>query len=695
MRLQIIHVAARPLVAAFLVAHFLAFPLAVQAQSRGHQLELRLDGELGRPDRQATSAGQSTPILPVLLGITSLGNRVERTRIEVDAWDKANLALESHLEERKKHLLDLRDFVQYQDGAIDVLQSQTQMMEKLAGQPRATAVAAPQLIGSAPVEMPSASFYGLPVGSPYLDGGMLVIIVALLGWALFLKSRARDQEQSVRRAVSVAYPSPSAELEDATEPPPSPERPESDKDVLSLFRQYDRAAAALVTSIGAGAVADEHRDRLKRVLSAVSKKDEFLAEAEALAAEAGDDESRRWLEQMRTDSTGAAPTPEQSTLIMSAERMDEIAPSDKSSLNFTKPPTKRASNSRALKEVDTLIAFENYDQASTLLNKLLDDAPDNPEYRLRLLHILSAAGETEATAEQEEILAAMMDGPLSETLHRVRSIGKDLLPGHPLFQDVRQGAQNADDTSSEVVPGIDVRSSEDGSKAEASGTTDLDPSLSGEPEPSSAQPLDEGLDDFMNAAFNAQSSAADHALFEASELSLDLELNEGGTLPAGDEISEDSGEEHVFELFQDDDAANEASVAVGESESPVDEPLELSLEEDAQAPAPDSGGDEIEFALDMDEEFDTAEVETAMSLYFSEDLEEADASVDTVPADTLRASRTIEDADATVDTVTADTLGASKTSEKPDDDYGATVFQLRELEAKPKAKGKPEQHPDS
>lgn len=102
------------------------------------------------------------------------------------------------------------------------------------------------------------------------------------------------------------------------------------------------------------------------------------------------------------------------------------------------PPSPPApvSTANALREVDTLIAFESYEEAARLLEELVATNPDNPEYRLRRLHVERELGNADASAEDERLLAAMMDGPLSDTLNRVRDIGRGLLPGHPLFDEV-------------------------------------------------------------------------------------------------------------------------------------------------------------------------------------------------------------------------------------------------------------------
>ena len=104
-------------------------------------------------------------------------------------------------------------------------------------------------------------------------------------------------------------------------------------------------------------------------------------------------------------------------------------------------PMRGHADADALLEVDTLLAFENYDQAEALLQKLLADLPENPEYRLRLLHARQMRGEEAESANDEALLAEMMDGPLSETIARVREVGRDMLPGHHLFTSPEHEAE--------------------------------------------------------------------------------------------------------------------------------------------------------------------------------------------------------------------------------------------------------------
>ena len=95
----------------------------------------------------------------------------------------------------------------------------------------------------------------------------------------------------------------------------------------------------------------------------------------------------------------------------------------------------KAADPEALTEVDNLIATGDLTKAKQLLTELTRGNEDNPEYRVRLLHVDSTLGDSATASEQEQILAKMSEGVLSDTRSRIKEIGRGLLPGHPLFDD--------------------------------------------------------------------------------------------------------------------------------------------------------------------------------------------------------------------------------------------------------------------
>ena len=412
---------------------------------------------------------------------------------------------------------------------------------------------------------------------------MVAVIVILLTWTLYLRGQLRNTDQAVTVAplAGGGRQAPVMEVDEAlsvsnemTMDVPGEELT-SEKDMVDLLHDYDRAAAALITSVGAGAVPEEHRARLKSVLAGVSKKEEFLAEASALA------------DNSHLDGNAAKPgdrdaDPARQTVIMHAmetAESEELAPADPTEIpeaDARRTPT----NTAILKEVDTLIAFENYEQASDLLNQLLDEAPANPEYRLRLLHILSAGGQTEASAEQEEILAAMMDGPLSETLHRVRRIGRDLLPGHPLFAGPDEQTDAPGEAEFDADPVFDITFSEE-DEEEQGPSADFDPLEESGAEVAAApvaeiESVDDDLDDFMKSAFDEPVSEDDGSATQGSDEGFDLAMDSAES--SGDEAGDG---ELSFDREMSDGAEGEVPVPA-DIDNEFDVLLDELLQEDAE-----------------------------------------------------------------------------------------------------------------
>lgn len=554
----------------------------------------------------------------------------------------------AHLDEREGHLADLQAFVDRQNGTIKILTHQVEAMATLAQTPVSTVVAAAPASSAGSqtsVPVPPRSFYGVPLGSPYIEGGMVLVIVILLTWSLYLRGRVRtaDQVVSVGPMVGGGRQAPVMEADDVqsdvtlTDPRETTvdgpvEEPNQKKDMAGLLHDYDRAAAALITSVGAGPVPEEHRARLKRVLAGVSEKEEFLAEASALA----DD----WDGDAAGNLGDEDVDPANQTIIMhaaepaSSAEMDNAEPTE-----IPESDTKKTSTDTAmLKEVDTLIAFENYEQASELLNQLLDEAPANPEYRLRLLHILSAGGQTEASAEQEEILAAMMDGPLSETLHRVRRIGRDLLPGHPLFMGSDEQPEAAGEAKFDTDPVFDITFSEE-DEEEQTAPADFDPleetdAAAPAPPVVDVESVDEDLDDFMKSAFDTPT-------------------------PDGDEPT---GQDEGFDLAMDSETSAQ-SEGEGPLSADIDNEFDVLLDELLQEDAENAG--KTEDSLSLEPPADGQAVDDDDNL-FNDMLELTLDDPQDAPASTVSYPNPESDTDDET----------PKPASGPEDDAGNTIFKI-------------------
>ena len=159
-----------------------AFGLATTSPS-AQELDLELERELGRL-QPADSKENVSEFLPMLLGVTNISHRIQEAEHEAAGWQIANQVLESHLEARERHLTDLRVFVDRQNGAIDALEKKAANMQRLVSQPKPVAA-----VTALTVEAAADDLYGVPLGSPYLAGGLLGVIAVLLAWTLGLRSR--------------------------------------------------------------------------------------------------------------------------------------------------------------------------------------------------------------------------------------------------------------------------------------------------------------------------------------------------------------------------------------------------------------------------------------------------------------------------------------------------------------------------
>jgi len=93
-------------------------------------------------------------------------------------------------------------------------------------------------------------------------------------------------------------------------------------------------------------------------------------------------------------------------------------------------------DARTLREVDTMLAFEAFEQAASALADVVNRGLANPEYRVRLFCVENRLGNTVHAGAEEVLRRVLLNGPASDNLIRALEIGRSLLPGHPLFQGV-------------------------------------------------------------------------------------------------------------------------------------------------------------------------------------------------------------------------------------------------------------------
>ncbi len=86
-------------------------------------------------------------------------------------------------------------------------------------------------------------------------------------------------------------------------------------------------------------------------------------------------------------------------------------------------------DARTLREVDTMLAFEAFEQAASALADVVNRGLAHPEYRVRLFCVENRLGNTVHAGAEEELRRVLLTGPASDNLIRALEIGRSLLPG--------------------------------------------------------------------------------------------------------------------------------------------------------------------------------------------------------------------------------------------------------------------------
>ena len=416
----------------------------------------------------------------VAFGVSAIRQQILKVRDQVAGLERERVRRQGELHTRERLITELQHVLTAQDGAIGVMQRAIERLRTPLPVSAAPAVVVPEPVIADPVvpAAPPSPDAGFTMDRLLIDGGLMGVIAVLLGWSLYLRSRLglrRDADSDLRRehevgtlladssADSQAPPDPAA-----PRPPPVAEVEEHDKDITQVGQEVAEAAApTTIDAEVAEAAAPTPDDEVS--LDGLQLGDELAQEAadptthasltdigivrDALAAAApSQDDDQPSQPEDDLDATifdapelrGFEPPADEAGLeleleVETPETAGAAAPAGDPSeavIDWTQTQISRtAADPNALREADTLIAFEDYEPAKRLLDEPIRTNPNNPEYRLRLVHVQAELGNQTEADKEEEILAAMMDGPLSETLHRVKTIGKDLLPGHPLFDE--------------------------------------------------------------------------------------------------------------------------------------------------------------------------------------------------------------------------------------------------------------------
>ncbi|AOV17370.1 hypothetical protein BJI67_10150 [Acidihalobacter aeolianus] len=272
-----------------------------------------------------------------------------------------------------------------------------------------------------------------------------------------------------------------------------------------------------------------------------------------------------------------------------------------------------AATDDAMAEADVYIAYGLYPQAEAVIQKAIEDEPDNHDYRAKLLECHYAAKDKDAfDREAKGLLDDLGNNQQDPVWQRVAALGKSLNPDNPLYMGADTSGLNADDIvgAKSDLSDLDL--------GEADDLDDMDVELG-----------DDGVD--------AKSTAAvqdDDEVFDLGELDLGDDENAFDDLDFGDP---NTHEEAIAEPAADSPAQTEPTAAEDDSLTSLDfsmDDLDLpSLDEHEEEPATATSSEPDDLGLDFEsmdiaaapEESVSSQAEAQVS---PDDLESLDFDLD-------------------------------------------------------------------
>lgn len=122
-----------------------------------------------------------------------------------------------------------------------------------------------------------------------------------------------------------------------------------------------------------------------------------------------------------------------------------------------------------LQEVNTYLAFEQFDQAEEFVRNVINDSPDNPEYHTKLLEVFYTSGDKKSYEDEAKVLHDLVGGE-GEYWNMATAMWSEMSPSRALFEAGEDDDDTADNTGGAFV---DVTADEEASD-DADGGLDFD-----------------------------------------------------------------------------------------------------------------------------------------------------------------------------------------------------------------------------
>ncbi len=142
-----------------------------------------------------------------------------------------------------------------------------------------------------------------------------------------------------------------------------------------------------------------------------------------------------------------------------------------------------------LQEVNTYLAFEQFDQAEEFVRNIINDNPDNPEYYTKLLEVFYTSGNKKSYEEAAKVLHDKF-GESDENWNMAVAMWSEMSPNRALFEK----ADDDEDSVAETTGGGFVDVTADDEAGDNAGDLDFDIGGAGEEPAASAPEAEEILD---------------------------------------------------------------------------------------------------------------------------------------------------------------------------------------------------------
>lgn len=173
-------------------------------------------------------------------------------------------------------------------------------------------------------------------------------------------------------------------------------------------------------------------------------------------------------------STGESAVPDEAETVLPDSEDETVTPpdtSDAADLDLDEEAETQAVAEEApvveeeeedpLQEVNTYLAFEQFDQAEEFVRNVINDSPDNPEYHTKLLEVFYTSGDKKSYEEEAKVLHDLVRGE-GEYWNMATAMWSEMSPNRALFE---AGEYDDDDDTADNTSGgfVDVTADEEAS----------------------------------------------------------------------------------------------------------------------------------------------------------------------------------------------------------------------------------------